>query len=120
MAETLPNIQIAFSPQISEQPRVRTIQFGDGYSARIVDGLNAQPVRVTVPWRNRTHQEVRTLTDFFRRHEGHKWFIWLVDADTHPRKFICSKWNWSRAKDSAVTNPRFDLDAEFTEVFDLI
>lgn len=120
MAENLPNIPIAFSPQISEAPRVRTVQFGDGYAARVLDGLNTQPVKVTVPWKNRSHQEMRTLIDFFRRHGGHKWFFWHIDADDHPRKFICSKWSWSRASDTPSTNPRFDIDCELQEVFDLV
>lgn len=120
MAETLPPIPIAFSPQVSEQPRVRTVQFGDGYAARITDGLNTQPVKVTLPYKNRTHQETAILLDFFRRHGGHRYFMWVVHGESAPRKFICSKWSWSRSSNSSITSPRFDLDAELQQVFDLI
>lgn len=99
---------------------MRTVQFGDGYAARVVDGLNTQPVRVTLPYKNRTHQETAILLDFFRRHAGVKWFFHVVHGESTPRKFICSKWNWSRSSNSSINDPRFDLDAELTQVFDLV
>ena len=120
MAETLPPIPVAFSPQVTEEPRVRKVQFGDGYSARIPDGLNTQGCKVSIPWKNRTHQETAVLLDFFRRHGGSKWFLYVVHGESTPRKFICSKWDWSRSSNSSITNPRFDLSAELVQVFDLI
>lgn len=120
MAETLPPIPLAFSPQVTEEPRVRKVQFGDGYSARVPDGLNTQGIKVTLPYKNRSHQELAILLDFFRRHGGSKWFLHVVHGESAPRKFICSKWNWSRSSNSSINSPRFDLDCEITQVFDLI
>lgn len=120
MAETLPPIPVAFSPQVSEEPRVRVVKFGDGYESRVPDGLNTQPVKLSMPWKNRTHQECAILLDFFRRHGATRWFLHTVHGESSPRKFVCSKWNWSRSSNSSITSPRFDIDAEFREVFDLI
>ena len=121
MAETLPNIPIAFSPQLSEEPRVRRVKFGDGYEARISDGLNTRSMTVSINWKNRTHAEMAVLMDFFRRHGSQVWFWWSASGEEGvPKKFDCPKWSYSRANDSPAHSPRYDLSAEFYQVFDLV
>jgi phage-related protein len=120
MAETLPNIPIAFAPTYSEEPRVRRVRFGDGYEARILDGLHPVSMTTSIPWKNRSHDERNILVDFFRRHGGVRWFWWTPINDNIQRKFVCPKWTSTRANDSPVYRPRFDIQAEFYEVFDLV
>lgn len=120
MAEFLPNIPMAFSPNFSEEPRVRRVKFGDGYEARVADGLNRTAMQISVPWKNRTHQELLTLMDFFRRHDGRHWFFYTPHGEGIRRKFVCSKWSYSRSSNSSVLSPRFDIDATFYQVFDLV
>ena len=119
MAETLPPIPIAFAPNLSEEPRVRRVQFGDGYEARIGDGLNTISMKTTLPWKNRTHQETAILLDFFRRHKGIQWFYWVPHGESRRRKFVCSKWSYVRSANSPISAPRFDISAEIYEVHDL-
>ena len=119
MAETLPNIPLAFSPVYEEEPRVRKVKFGDGYEARFKDGLNITAMKTTLSWENRTHPEMAVLMDFFRRHEGSKWFWHVPHGEAAPRKFVCSKWSHTRSRDSSITSPRFDCIAELYQVFDL-
>lgn len=120
MAETLPPIPMAFSPSFSEEPRVRRVKFGDGYEARVGDGLNRTAMQVTVPWKNRTHPELAVLMDFFRRHDGRRWFFYTPHGESAARKFVCPKWSYSRSSNSSITSPRFDIDASFYQVFDLV
>lgn len=119
MAETLPPIPIAFSPQLSEEPRVRRVKFGDGYEARIADGLNPISMTISISWKNRTHGESAILIDFFRRHAGMHWFFHTPHGEPSPKKFVCPKWSSSRSPDSPITFPRFDVSAEFYQVHDL-
>lgn len=120
MAETLPPIPMAFSPTFSEEPRVRRVKFGDGYEARVGDGLNQIQMTVSIPWKNRSHQEMAILMDFFRRHGGKNWFFYTPHGESRARKFVCSKYNYSRATNSSITRPLWDINADFYEVFDLI
>jgi phage-related protein len=120
MAETLPSIPIAFSPQLSEEPRVRRVKFGDGYEARLGDGLNTRSMNVSISWKNRTHAEMAVLMDFFRRHNGQSWFWWAASGEEGVnKKFVCPKWSYSRSADSPANSPRFDINCEFYQVFDL-
>lgn len=119
MAETLPDIPMAFSPTFSEEPRVSRVKFGDGYEARIGTGLNRTSMQVSAVWKARTHHEMAILMDFFRRHDGRHWFWYLPHAEANRRKFVCPKWSFSRATNSQPNAPRFDVNAEFYQVFDL-
>jgi phage-related protein len=119
MAETLPNIPIAFSPQLSEEPRVRRVKFGDGYELRVGDGLNPISMTTSIPWKNRTQAERNELVDFFKRHHGMFWWWWIPPGETQARKFICRSWTVSRSNDSSATSPRFDINCEVYEVHDL-
>ena len=120
MAETLPNIPMAFAPVFSEEPRVRRVKFGDGYEARIIDGLNFMRITATLPWENRSYVEMITLIEFFRRHRGDHWFWYTVHGESNPKKFVCPKWTQQRSQNSSITGPRFDISAEIYQVFDLV
>lgn len=120
MAETLPNFPVSFSPTYNEEPRVRRVKFGDGYEARITDGLNPVSMTISIPWKNKTQDERNILVDFFRRHGGVRWWYWTPPGDNIRRKFVCSKWTSTRANDTPVHAPRYDVQAEIYEVFDLV
>lgn len=119
MAENIPPIPMAFAPTFSEEPRVRRVKFGDGYEARISDGLNTVAMTTTLTWENRTHQEMAILMDFFRRHQGTTWWWMVPHGESAPRKFVCSKWSHQRASNSSITSPRFNISADVYQVFDL-
>ena len=55
--------------------RIRTAQFGDGYSQKVADGLNNKsqswPVSHTGP-----EERVKAIIAFLDRHQGAKAFLW--------------------------------------------
>jgi phage-related protein len=55
--------------------RVRSVQFGDGYSQKAADGLNSKsqswPISHTGP-----QEQVRAIVDFLDLHRGAKAFLW--------------------------------------------
>lgn len=119
MAETLPAVPIAFAPTVSEEHRVRRVSFGDGYEARVLDGLNTTKITTTIPYTNRTPIEKELLVDFFRRHRGISWFWWHAVGDVGPRKYVCPKWTVTRSANSPSLNPRYDISADVYLVHDL-
>jgi phage-related protein len=119
MAETLPAVPIAFAPNLNEETRVRRVKFGDGYEARIADGLNAIGVTTTIPYTNRTQFERNLLVNFLRAHKGMVWFWWVLPGESTPRKFVSPKWTVTRSNDSPSLAPRYDLQIDVYEVFDL-
>jgi phage-related protein len=120
MAETLPAFPMSFAPTYNEEPRVRRVKFGDGYEARVTDGLHPVSMTTSIPWKNKTQDERNILVDFFRRHGGVRWFYATLPGDNIQRKFVCPKWTSTRANDTPVHRPLYDIQAELYEVFDLV
>lgn len=116
MALTLPAIPMAYSPQMSVQPRVRSVSFGDGYSLRSPDGLNTIALKASVNWRARTQAEMAQLAGFFDAHGGASWFWWTPPGRGSASKFICPSYSWTPVRDAPG---RYDIDAEFQQVHDL-
>lgn len=62
----LPNIELSYGTDMSTEYRVRRVNFGDGYSQRAVDGLNAQPQSWRLVWEHIADADAETLRVFFR------------------------------------------------------
>lgn len=122
MALTLPNIPMAYSPTFSEEPRRRVVSFGDGYSLRSLDGLNAVTTKVSVQWRAIKVIEMQILRNFFLVHQGVQYFLWTPTSYSLAAKWVCPQYSWSPVKDSPSDGgtPRYwDFDANFEQVHDL-
>lgn len=120
MAETLPaNPAPAFAPTSTEEPRVEVVGYGDGYELHAEIGLNTNRMEVTVPWRALTQIQRDLLLGFFRRHNGVGWFWWTPPGENAPRKFRAPRWTCQRTGNSTATDPRYDINANFREAFDL-
>ena len=52
-----PSIDPSYGAQKRSEPVVRTVQFGDGYQARLTMGLNQNPKEWSLEWRNITESE---------------------------------------------------------------
>jgi len=103
------------SPQstVDVTPRVLEASFGDGYSQRTQDGLNAQQDEATWVWALCTPAEFEEMRSFFSERGGHKPFFYTQPDDAAPKKFICSQ--WTKAFDSGMTRA---MTAKFKQVFD--
>jgi phage-related protein len=82
----------SFTATEQSQPRVRTTQFGDGYSQRLRYGLNTDPKSWQLTFLNRTDTERENILTFLEARSGSESFDW-----TPPRgsagKYICSEWS---------------------------
>lgn len=105
---TAPN----FGAQLTVKPRVLTSQFGDGYSQRVADGINARPESWALTFSARTNSERDTILAFLEARNGVESFDWTSPRGT-VGKWICSEWGY--VPDNAATNT---VTATFTQVFD--
>ena len=92
------------------QPRVLTAQFGDGYSQRLIDGINPLQETINVSFKTREKAEIDHIISFFESKGGVTAFTFTVDqqyysspgtssetdvtsSDELALNVICSSWN---------------------------
>lgn len=111
---TLPDIQPDnVSSRKSTKARVVRTNFGDGYSQRIGDGLNAVRDEWNVQWTNITAADKETLVQFFEGLAGVTSFQWTPQGDSAAKNFTCAEWNVT-PKNAYY----YSLTAKFTQEFD--
>ena len=91
-------------------PRVLTSQFGDGYSQRLIDGINPLAETINVSFKTRDKGEIDHIISFFESKGGVTAFTFTVNqqyytspgvtsetdvtsSDELALKVICSSWN---------------------------
>ena len=103
-----------FSPSYSVSqtvtPRVKSIQFGDGYMQRVADGINTQPRQWSLVF-NGNEAEITAIENFLIAENGVSSFTWTPPTGAQGN-FICQ--SWSRTF-SDFNNE--SLSATFVEVF---
>lgn len=109
---TFPSITPTYGAQKTSQPRVRTAQFGDGYSQRLRYGLNTNPKQWDLTW-NVSETDADTIEAFLDARGGAESFDWTPPDGGTSAKFICSQWN----KTIPYLN-RATITATFTQVFE--
>lgn len=95
------------------EARVLENEFGDGYTARAGDGLNAIRSSVNLTWGMLTAAQAAEIVTFFRDHRGYTAFLYTLPADDDERQWVCKRWQ----RVSSGTES-WAIRATFTEVFD--
>jgi phage-related protein len=102
----------SFTATEQSQPRVRRVQFGDGYEQRLRYGLNTDPKTWRLTFANRTDTERDNILGFLEARAGVESFDW-----TPPRgdagKYVCSQWSMDMLSCNNNT-----VTAEFMEVYE--
>lgn len=73
------------------QVRLAKAQFGDGYSQRILDGLNAIQTRLELSWEYVSPEVAEELDEFFVNHAGLS-FLYTLPNQTVQWKYLCETW----------------------------
>jgi hypothetical protein len=107
-----PSIAPTYGAQKTSQPRVRTTQFGDGYSQRIRFGLNTNPKSWSLTWEV-SETDADTIETFLDARGGAESFDWTPPGGESAAKWICQQWN----KAIPYLN-RATITATFTQVFE--
>jgi phage-related protein len=110
---TFPSITPTYGAQKTSQPKVRAVQFGDGYSQRLTVGLNQDPKVWSLTWEV-SETDADTIETFLdvRAADGAS-FDWTPPAEATAYKWICYDWS----KSIPYLN-RATIQASFTQVFE--
>ena len=74
------------------QPRVRTVQFGDGYEMSVQDGLNADLRVYDLTFTNVTTAQADSINNFLTARKGVESFDWQPPTRSSSSKFVCDSW----------------------------
>lgn len=96
-------------------PRVKEARFGDGYSQRIVDGINPLDTQWELTWQGRPVAQASEMMDFFEEKGGAEGFLWTPEGETKQYSVICTE--WSRSYDSHITAT---VSATFVRIYDVL
>lgn len=103
-----------YPPTATRKPRVKSIQFGDGYEQRSPDGINTLPEIWDVQFNNRESTEIDDIEAFLSALNGVDYFQWTPPRSATQANYICRQW-----QRTAVKGNLDSLTATFEQVFDL-
>jgi len=82
---------------VDNEPRIKKIQFGDGYNQRLSDGINNILPSINLTFENRDLDEITAILHFLESRAGSESFVYLPPA---PRgtlsRWVCEKWTDSQ------------------------
>lgn len=108
---TFPAIAPTYGAQKTSQPKVRTVQYNDGYSQRLRYGLNQDPKQWNLTWEV-SETNADTIEAFLEARAGAESFDWTT-PDGSTGKWICQQWT----KTIPYIN-RASITATFIQVFE--
>ncbi|MBI6547274.1 phage tail protein [Xenorhabdus lircayensis] len=83
--------------EISHEPRVKVIKFGDGYEQRFKDGINNQLKRYQLNFIEKA-ETGKAIDEFLRARGAVESFTWLTSDDNQLRTFVCRSWTVNRQR----------------------
>ena len=102
----------SFTATEQSQPRIRIVQYNDGYSQRLQFGLNTDPKTWRLTFLNRTDTERENILAFLEARNGAESFDWTPPRGT-AGKYICGEWNLDMLNCNNNT-----ITATFVEVYE--
>lgn len=99
-----------FNPPVPPSPgtetettlKLKTAQFGDGYTQETRDGLNHMRLKAELRWEVLLPADAATIETFFRNHGGDTPFYYALAHDT-TRKWTCKVWKRTRDTPNSMT-----------------
>jgi len=110
---TFPSITPTYGAQKTSRPKIRSVQFGDGYEQRLSFGLNQNPKEWALTW-NVSETDADTIETFLdARAADAASFDWTPLDEGTSYKWVCLEWN----KSIPYLN-RATITATFRQVFE--
>ena len=109
---TFPSIAPTYGAQKTSQPKVTTVQYGDGYEMRAVFGLNQNPKSWGLTWEI-SEANADTIETFLDARAGQESFDWTPPDTATSYKWKCPEWT----KSIPYLN-RATVQATFVQVFE--
>lgn len=103
----------SYTTEIAYKPRVRVVEYGDGYSQRAVEGLNPISETWNLVFDIRSDADTDDILQFLADHVGLA-FSWIPPGRSVPMRVMCNEW-----QRTFTTNGINGVRATFVQVFDL-
>jgi len=101
----------SYNLAISSEPRILSIEFGDGYQQIMPDGINNDLLQFTLTFDKRNVKEAAAIIHFFASKRGVSPFYFRVPEPYGiTKKFICSTWS-----STLVFDDHYSVAASFAE-----
>ena len=86
----------SYSSDVTAEPGVDTVSYGEGYQQRRAKGINNNPLAFNLMFTGTTDVDRNALIAFLTARGGVEAFIWAPPAPHYdpavPKYFICPKW----------------------------
>lgn len=102
---------------LSEEPRVASSRFGDGYEERAPQGLNPIVQRWSLAFREVDDKVAQDIVDFLRARVtalAFESFDWTPLWSTTAIKVVCKKWSRTQPDEHGIS----DISAAFEQVYE--
>jgi phage-related protein len=96
--------------------RTLRASFGDGYSQRAPDGINARSDKWDIKWGALTPSELQIVEAALDSVGGHGVLLWTPIGETVQKKFVNTKATYSRTR---VNSTAYTVSVSLDEVFDI-
>jgi phage-related protein len=96
--------------------RTLRASFGDGYSQRAPDGINARSDKWDIKWGALTLEELQIVEAALDSVGGHGILLWTPIGETVQKKFVNTKATYSRTR---VNSTAYTVSVSLDEVFDI-
>jgi len=102
----------SYNVSTSHQPKIKSIQFGDGYEQRIKHGINNNKLDLNLSFEGRSELEATAILHFLSAREGYQYFYFKPPAPySRIKKFVCKTFN-----STFVFADNYNVQANFLEV----
>lgn len=102
-----------FGAQLTREPSVKRAKFGDGYEQRAQFGINTNPQKWSLQFKNRTDTETNEIDDFLTATRSVDAFDWTPPRSAASIKVVCDSWTVE-----AFRNNLNNISATFRQVFE--
>ena len=72
--------------------KIKSVEFGDGYTQQMPDGLNFRRFNFSLRWENIDTTQKDTIDDFLVARGGYQTFLWYNPEDLTTYKVKCKEW----------------------------
>jgi len=102
----------SYAPSVTNEPKIKSVQFGDGYEQRTPYHINANLLSLSLNFDKRNEKEATAIAHFLAQRKGSQAFVFLPPAPyASMKKFVCKKWDVSMQFENS-----FGISATFGEV----
>ena len=110
---TFPITNPVYNTRINARPKVNILSFGDGFEQRLTEGLNQNPLSVSLTFELSQADATTAITFLNSRVEDGASFDYTLPSESSSRKFVCTSFPRSIPFLNRVT-----LSCTFREVFE--